>query len=91
MKRRHQHIDTVLSTRIAPLLSEASDVINSLKVGEKIPATSLAKLIAERHGLTGPSFYPILKVMFANYPGVVISAGAQGGIKKIDDSADEEV
>lgn len=91
MKRRHQHIDTVLSTKIGSLMVEASDIIQSLKVGEKIPATTLSKLVAEKHGMTGPSLYPVLKMMFANYPGVSISAGAQGGIKKIDESGDEEV
>lgn len=91
MKRRHQHITMVLRDRIQVLMEEASDVIQELKVGEKIPATKLSELIAQRHGMTGPSLYPILKKMFDDYPGVSISAGAHGGIKKVDESGDEEI
>ena len=91
MKRRYQHIDTVLATRIRSLMVEASDIIQALKVGEKIPATVLSKLVAEKHGMTGPQLYPTIRFMFGDYPGVSISAGAQGGIKKIDESGDDEV
>jgi hypothetical protein len=77
---RDEHIDNVLNSKIRPLLEEASDVIEALKPGEKIPATELAKVIAERHGMTGPQLYPVLIMMFKDYPGVEIKRGAHGGI-----------
>ena len=43
MKRRHQHINMVLRNRIQGLMEEASDLIQDLKVGEKIPATKLSR------------------------------------------------
>lgn len=91
MKRRHQHINMVLRNRIQGLMEEASDLIQDLKVGEKIPATKLSEIIAQRHGMTGPQLYPTIRFMFEGYPGVTISAGAHGGIKKVDESGDEEI
>lgn len=79
---RDQHINDVLNAKIRPLLQEASDIIEALKPGEKIPATELAKQIAEKHGMTGPTLYPVLKMMFDGYPGVEIKRGAHGGISR---------
>lgn len=76
-----QHIDMVLSTKIRPLLEEAAQMIEDLKPGEKVPATKLAAIVAERHGLTGPQLYPTLKMMFDNFPERKISRGAHGGIE----------
>lgn len=78
---RDQHIDEVLNNKIRPLLEEAADVIEALKPGEKIPATELAKQVAERHGMTGPQLYPTLKFMFDGYPNRRIKRGAHGGIE----------
>ena len=78
---RDEHIDSVLNDKIRPLLEEASDVIEALKPGEKIPATELAKLIAERHGMTGPQLYPTLIFMIKGYPNRVVKRGAHGGIE----------
>jgi hypothetical protein len=79
----NQHIDMVLATKIRPLLEEAAQMIEDLKPGEKVPATKLAAMVAERHGLTGPQLYPTLKMMFDNFPEVKVSRGAHGGIEKL--------
>lgn len=78
---RDEHIETVWLTKIRPLLMEASDVIEALKPGEKIPATELARIIAENHGMTGPQFYPTLKFMIDGYPNRKVKRGAHGGIE----------
>jgi hypothetical protein len=91
MISKDQHIDNVLANRIRPLLEEAAAEIERLKPGEKILATELAKLVAERHGMTGPQLYPILKMMFSGYPGVNVQRGARGGIFKLPSkSADNQ-
>lgn len=81
MTTKDQHIANVLENRIRPLLEEAAEVIEALKPGEKIPATELAKFIAERHGMTGPQLYPTLKFMFDGYPNRIIKRGSRGGIE----------
>lgn len=86
---RDQHIDNVLATRIRPLMEEASNIIEALKPGEKIPATELARRIAEMHGMTGPQLYPVLRMMFDSYPNVKISRGAKGGIEKLSANTNE--
>lgn len=79
----NQHIDNVLANKIRPLMQEASDILEALKVGEKIPATELARQIAERHGMTGPSLYPVLLFLFDEYPNFKRSRGAKGGLERI--------
>jgi hypothetical protein len=49
---------------------------------EKIPATKLAEDLASEQGQTGPQVYPTLKILLNGYPGVEISRGAHGGIRK---------
>lgn len=78
---RDEHIESVWNDKIRPLLAEASDIIEALKPGEKIPATELARIIAERHGMTGPQLYPTLKFMIDGYPNRVVKRGAHGGIE----------
>lgn len=78
---RDEHIDNVWLTKIRPLLMEASDMIEALKPGEKIPATELAKQVAACHGMTGPQFYPLLTYIIKGYPNRVIKRGAHGGIE----------
>lgn len=85
MDTRDQHLQMVLQSRILPMLQDASDVIKALKVGEKVPATTLADKIAERHNMKGPSFYPMLKLLIQDYPGVRVLRGAKGGIEKLWD------
>lgn len=78
-----QHIETVLNQRIRPIFEKAAERIDALKPGEKVPATELAKELAKEVGMTGPQLYPTLKLLFDNYPGVVIKKGAHGGIEKL--------
>jgi hypothetical protein len=73
------HIETRLAT-VRSLFEKAAARIETLKPGEKIPATELAKELAKDCGSTGPALYPTLKILFEGYPGVEIRRGAHGGI-----------
>lgn len=75
------HIELSLD-KVRVIYQKASDKIEALKPGEKIPATELAKDLAAEIGMTGPQLYPTLKFLFDSYPGVDIKKGAQGGIIK---------
>jgi hypothetical protein len=75
------HIDNSLS-KVRVFFEEASEIIDAIKPGEKIPATVLAAQIAEKHGLTGPALYPVLKFLFDGYPGITVKRGAQGGLAR---------
>jgi hypothetical protein len=77
-----QHIDASIA-RIRGIFQKASDRIEALKEGEKIPATKLAEDIAKEYGMTGPQLYPTLKFLFDGYPEVEITKGAHGGIRKV--------
>lgn len=77
-----QHIEGALA-KIRVIFEKASGRIESIKPGEKIPATTLANEIAAEHGTTGPYLYPVLKYLLEGYPGVEIRRGAHGGIYKI--------
>lgn len=83
------HIEASLD-KIRDLYRHAAGIIETIKVGEKIPATKLAEQLAEQ--LTerlgkdfdnGPALYPILKILFKGYPNVEIRRGAHGGIFKL--------
>lgn len=76
------HIESSLA-KIRSIFEEASAAIEALKPGEKIPATVLAKTIAEKRGLPGAQLYPTLLFLFKDYPGVELKRGAHGGICKI--------
>jgi hypothetical protein len=73
------HINASLD-KIRIFFEEASEIIEALKPGEKVPATKLAAQIAEKHGLTGPQLYPTLLFLTKDYPGMEVKKGAQGGI-----------
>jgi len=77
-----QHIDDSL-TKIRAIFEKASDRIEALQPGEKIPATKLAEDLASEIGMTGASLYPTLRFLFESYPGVTVTRGAHGGIKKL--------
>lgn len=83
------HIDDSLE-RIREIFQRASIRIESLRVGQKIPATVLAEEIAKDYGKTGPQIYPILRYLLDNYPGVKITKGAKGGIQKLDSNKSTE-
>lgn len=82
-----EHIVKSLS-KIQAIFEKASDKIESLKSGEKIPATALANELAAEFQLAsgepmkGPQLYPTLKFLLDNYPGVDVKRGAHGGIIK---------
>jgi hypothetical protein len=73
------HIENALG-QIKKLFEDAAEVIEAIKPGEKIPATVLAEQVAERHGMNGPSLYPVLKFLFNGFPGILVKAGAHGGL-----------
>lgn len=77
-----QHIEASLD-KIRGIYQRAADKIESLKVGQKIPATVLAEEIAKDYGMTGPQLYPTLLFLIKGYPGVEIKRGAHGGIIKL--------
>lgn len=77
-----QHIESSVD-EIRALFTKAATSIESIKPGEKIPATVLAETLAKEIGKTGPQVYPVLKYLFDNYPGVEIKRGAHGGIQRI--------
>lgn len=81
------HIDNALA-KIKVVFEKASEKIDALKQGEKIPATvlaaDLAKEIIQANGdpMAGPQLYPTLKFLLDGYPGVDVKRGAHGGIVK---------
>lgn len=83
MNMNNSHIDASLS-KIRSIFEKASARIEALKVNEKITATGLAQELAEEVGMTGPALYPVLKFLFEDYPGVSVTRGAHGGIKKLE-------
>ncbi len=76
------HIEKSLS-QIREIFEKASDRIDAIKVGDKIPATVLAAEIAKEFGSTGPILYPTLLWLIKGYPGVEVRRGAKGGIYKL--------
>jgi hypothetical protein len=78
-----QHIEDSLQ-EVRALFMRAAIRIEAIKPGEKIPATTLAELLAKEQGMTGAQLYPICKLLVNDkYPGVVIRRGAHGGIVKL--------
>lgn len=79
-----QHVEEAVD-KVRTIFMEAATRIESIKPGDKIPATKLAEELAAKRGKTGPTLYPTLKLLLTNYPGVKILKGAHGGIYKLDD------
>lgn len=78
-----KHIESGLD-KIRSIFLMTSERIESLKPGEKIPATKLAQEIADQVDTTGPMLYPLLSAfLFKEYPDVKIMRGAHGGILRI--------
>ena len=75
------HIDESLA-KIRVIFEKASEKIEALSSGGKIPATALAAELGESVGMTGPQIYPTLKFLLDGYPGVDVKRGAHGGIIK---------
>lgn len=77
------HIEVSIA-KIRSIFERASERIEALKPGEKIPATQLAETIGSDFGLTGPQLYPTLRFLFDGYPGILVRRGAHGGLIKPD-------
>lgn len=77
------HIENRLNV-YRTLFTQAAERVEALKPGEKIPATTLAKELAVEHEMTDQQAYLVLKVLWAEYPGVKLKGGAKGGIFKLD-------
>lgn len=75
------HVEVALN-KIRTLFEKASERIEALNPGEKVPATALAEQIGEQFGLTGPQLYPTLRFLFDGYPGILVRRGAHGGLIK---------
>ena len=82
-----KHIESSLD-KIRVIFQKASEKIEALKVGQKIPATVLADDIAKDCDMTGPQLYPTLLFLIRGYPGVEVKRGAHGGIYKIDNNVE---
>ena len=77
-----QYVDSTLDL-IRPFFEEVQAHLDTMKVGDKVPATKLAEKIAEKHGMTGPQLYPTLKFYFDNCPELEVRRGAHGGLFKV--------
>lgn len=75
------HINSSLA-KIKIIFLKASEQIENLESGKKIPATVLASQLGKEIAMTGPQLYPIIKFMLDGYPGVDVKRGAKGGIVK---------
>lgn len=75
------HVEDSLD-KIRQIFIKASERVEALEPGGKIPATSLAEEIGSEFGLTGPQTYPVLKFLFNSYPGIIVRRGAHGGLIK---------
>ncbi len=78
----NSHIDVALG-KIRVIFEKVDSRIQALIPGQRVPATTLAKEIAEEIGMTGPALYPTIKFLLDGYPGVKILRGAHGGIEKL--------
>ena len=77
-----QHIENSLS-QIRDIFVKAATRIETIKPGEKIPATALAEELAKEIGSTGPALYPTLLFLYKGYPEIVIKKGAHGGLCRL--------
>lgn len=82
MNDTETHIEKTLNT-FRGWFHSASERIDVLKPGEHIAATKLAEDIGIANGMTMAQFYPFIKVMLIDYPGVLVKAGSKGGIFKL--------
>jgi hypothetical protein len=86
-----QHIDHQLSL-LRTILEEASEKIEALKPGERLPATQLAHTIAAKYEINGIELYTVLKLfLFKGYPGVKFNKGRNGGIEKLEETITETI
>ena len=77
-----KHVEEALE-KIRTIFKKASNRIEALKPGEKVPATKLAEELAVEFGTTGPALYPVLKYLFDGYPDIEVRRGAHGGLIRL--------
>lgn len=87
-QKTEQHIDETLN-KLRAIYVEAANRIDALKGDDKVPATKLAEEIAKPLNMSGPQLYPTLLFLFKGYPGVTITKGAHGGIRKTSPKVEE--
>ena len=80
------HVEFSLK-KIREIFIKASERIEAIKPGDKIPATVLAAELGSEFGMTGPQLYPTIRFLLDSYPGVLVRRGAHGGILKPDPSS----
>jgi len=73
------HVEARLD-KVRVLFEKASEIIEALPKGQKIPATKLAEELAKEFNQTGPQLYTTLKILTDDYPDRIIKRGAHGGI-----------
>lgn len=73
------HVETSLD-KIRKIFEKASERVEQLQPGEKVPATVLASQLGEEFGMSGPQLYPVLRFLFDGYPGILVRRGAHGGL-----------
>lgn len=79
-----EHVENSLD-KIRKIFERASERLEKLKVGEKIPATKLAQELAEEFGSTKEMLYPTLTFLIKDYPKFKIARGATGGITRVEE------
>lgn len=84
------HVDERIA-RVRALFEKASEIIEAIPKGQKIPATKLAEDLAKEFGQTGPQLYTTLKILIDDYPGRIIKRGAHGGIYNPTDEEREKL
>jgi hypothetical protein len=83
------HVEASLN-KIREIFVKASERIEALNPGDKIPATALAAELGAEFGMTGPQLYPTIRFLLESYPGVLVRRGAHGGILKPDPNASKK-
>lgn len=87
-KAVQDHIDKRVED-FRKVLEECSDKIESLKEKERLPVVAYAKELTEKLGITD-NLYHVLRHFLKGYPGIVVRAGAHGGVEKLFNTTTEE-
>jgi hypothetical protein len=81
-----QHIEKTLA-KVRAIFEEASEIIDALPVGDRMNLTNLSKTLAEKHGMSGGTLYPVLYLLTKDYPNTKTKKGPKGGLEKLDSNA----
>lgn len=82
MSDLNQHIENSLDP-FRQMFKATSERIELMAKGEKIPATELAKEVADKLNLNHVILYQIIKYVLKDYPGIKITRGRYGGVEKL--------